>query len=185
MPLALDDVLRPAQPGGGRQPGELHVAEPIGRFTRLAEIAANTGDSLAIDLRLSYDGDDGGFPRLDASVRGTVVLTCQRCLGPLRHEVELSVKLVVVPESAEGMLPPGYEAWELPEGGGPPPRLRGLIEDEVILSLPLIARHADRKDCGELSPLLAEGEAGEGSDGETAERGNHPFAVLRSLKRPE
>jgi uncharacterized protein len=185
MPLALDDVLRPAQPGGGRQPGELHVAEPIGRFTRLAEIAANTGDSLAIDLRLSYDGVDGGFPRLDGSVRGTVELTCQRCLGPLRHEVELSVKLVVVPESAEGTLPPGYEAWELPEGGGPPPRLRGLIEDEVILSLPLIARHADRRDCGELSPLLAEGEADEDTDGKTAERGNHPFAVLKSLKRSE
>ena len=185
MPLALDDVLSPAQPGGGRQPGELHVAEPIGRFTRLAEIAANTGDSLAIDLRLSYDRGDGGLPRLDGSVRGAVELICQRCLGPLWHQVELSVKLVVVPERVEERVPPGYEAWEVPEDGGPPPRLRGLIEDEVILSLPLIPRHADRRDCGELSPLLAGGEADERTEGATAERENHPFAVLKSLKRSE
>jgi uncharacterized protein len=185
MPLALDDVLRPAAPGGTRQPGELHVAEPIGRFTRLAEIAANVGETLAIDLRLSYDGGDGGLPRLEGRVGGTVELACQRCLGPLRHPVALSLRLVVVPEGSELAVPLGYEAWEMPDDGGTPPRLRELIEDEVILSLPLIARHADRKDCGELSSLLDdERSAGQGDERKRG-RGDHPFAVLKSLKRSD
>ena len=52
------------------------------------------------------------------------------------------------------------------------------------MSLPLIARHASREDCGALSPHLideADGQPGEADERGEMERDN-PFAVLKGLK---
>ena len=49
-----------------------------------------------------------------------------------------------------------WSAWEMPDEQQRPPRVRDLVEDEVMLALPLIARHASRAECGTLSPLLTD-----------------------------
>jgi uncharacterized protein len=183
MPLALDDVLVPARPEARRPPEDLRLDEPIGRFVRLAEIAANLEGSLAVDVRLSFG--QGGLPRLEGRVQGTLELTCQRCLGPLREEIDVSFRLALVGEGSEAAVPAGFEAWELPAGAERPPRLRDLIEDEIILALPLIARHAERVDCGELPPELNDGQTDDDADTRTTGREASPFSVLRDIKRPE
>ena len=192
MPLALDDPLLPAQPGPGHRAGALQLSEPIGRFTRLAEVAGNPGDALEIDLALGYADD--GSPLLEGAVEGEVELVCQRCLGPLRQPVRVALKLALVPEGRSPAIPAGFEAWEVPGEQQRPPRVRDLVEDEVMLALPVIARHDRRADCETLSPLLtdeaadeAAGETGGETGGEAAdERGDvgrdNPFAVLKGLK---
>lgn len=183
MPLALDDPLMPAQPGIVGRSGELRVKEPIRRFTRLAEIAGNPDDTLAIALTLGRG--EHGWPRLEGRVEGKVRLTCQRCLGGLWQPVACELRLALVPEGGEELVPAGYEAWELPEDQRLAPRLRELIEDEVILALPLIARHAQPDDCGELVSRLVGLEQDEAAEAAgTADGGDrdNPFAVLKVLK---
>jgi uncharacterized protein len=184
MPLALDDPLLPAQPGPGRRAGALQVSEPIRRFTRLAEVAGNPGDALEIDLVLDYADD--GSPLLEGAVQGEVELVCQRCLGPLRQPVHLALRLALVPEGQSLAIPAGFEAWEMPGEQQRPPRVRDLVEDEVILALPLIARHDRRADCERLSPLLTAETGGAAGDEAADERGDvgrdNPFAVLKGLK---
>ena len=185
MPLALDDPLTPAHSGPGRRPGTLQVSEPIRRFTRLADVAGNPGDALEIDLALGYADD--GSPLLEGAVQGDVELVCQRCLGPLRQPVDVALKLALVPEGQSPAIPAGFEAWEVPAEQQRPPRVRDLLEDEVMLSLPLIARHASRADCEGLSPhLVDEDEAATSDAGDGGERGDterdNPFAVLKGLK---
>jgi uncharacterized protein len=183
MPLALDDVLVPARPEARRPPEDLRLDEPIGRFVRLAEIAGNREDSLAVDVRLSFG--DQGLPRLEGRVQGVLELTCQRCLGPLREEIDVPVRLALAPDGGEATVPAGFETWELPAGGERPPRLRDLIEDEIILALPLVARHAERADCGELPPELNDGEEDDVSGTRSAGAEANPFSVLRDMKRPK
>jgi uncharacterized protein len=180
MPPALDDPLLPAQPGSGRRAGALRISEPNRRFTRLAEVAGNPGDALEIDLALGYADD--GSPLLEGAVQGEIELVCQRCLGPLRQPVSVALKLALVPEGQSPAVPAGFEAWEMPDEQQRPPRVRDLVEDEVMLALPLIARHASRAECGTLSPLLTDEAAGEAAS-ESGEGGrDNPFAVLKGLK---
>lgn len=178
MPLALDDVLSPAQTGAGNRPLELSLQEPVRRFPRLAEVAGNPDEALSLALTLTRD--EAGWPRLEGTVHGVVELVCQRCLGPLRWPVDLELRLALVPEGAAQGVPPGFDAWEVAEEGEPMPRIRALVEDEILLSLPLVARHEERAECGELSALLS----GATTVPEPAPR-EHPFAALRALKRDE
>ncbi len=181
MPLALDDALLPARSGRTTRPGTLSAEVPIRRFTRLAEVAGNPDDTLAVDASIRYADD--GSPLLAARVHGCVELVCQRCLGRLRHEVDLAIRLAIVPEDGEPLAPAGYEAWETPGDQQRPPRLRTLIEDEVMLALPLIARHDRRSDCESLSRHLVDApEEGDAGAAAVPSQRDNPFAVLQTLK---
>lgn len=114
---------------------------PIAGFTRLRDRLATTDGSAAARavFRLHQ-----GSPTAALTVRAEVVLVCQRCLGPVRHALESEAHLAFAPEDTPD-LPVDHEAI-----GGDPRRvdLAALVEDELLLSLPLIPQHAQREDCG-------------------------------------
>ena len=78
------------------------------------------------------------------SVEGTldVVLSlqCQRCCQPMELTLHLSPRLVVVSEEEADHLDEDVEALVL---SGEPLQLGQLIEEEILLQMPLIPRHAD------------------------------------------
>jgi uncharacterized protein len=114
--------------------------------------------------------------RLKLQVTARVGLVCQRCLSAL--EVPLSVDQVILfvrgAEEAEQLdeTSEDEDVLELPRRL----HLRDLIEDELILALPLIPRH---DLCPEL-PAMVYGEA-ELQDAETEPQA-HPFAALAALR---
>ncbi len=68
-------------------------------------------------------------------------LVCQRCLEPVAHEVSEQVDFAVAEnEDSLAVLPRGMDLIAL-EGD----RLRPakLIEDELIVALPLVPKHGD------------------------------------------
>jgi uncharacterized protein len=74
-------------------------------------------------------------------------LVCQRCLEPVVHEVDEHVDFAVAEtEDSLTVLPQGMELLAL-EGDRLQPAT--LIEDELIVSLPLVPRHGDEKHRGE------------------------------------
>lgn len=86
--------------------------------------------------------DARGALSLRLRVDGVAVLCCQRCLGELRHVVSVDHVLRLARDAAE------LERLDAdPDCDAIPPGTRldlvALIEDEVLLSLPLAAMHAE------------------------------------------
>ena len=102
-------------------------------------------------------------------IEGFVFLTCQASLEAFRHEVSIDERIVLVDSEAE--LPPIEEESDAEDYlvADEPLDIRDLVEDAVLLSLPMVPR----------KPGLGEAQGG----GESAPREPSPFAALAGLKR--
>ena len=148
---------------------ELHGTLAVASLQRLEDVLFDTQGSLDYELRGARD--ERNRPRLELTVEGPLHLQCQRCLARLDYEVEVSGTLLVVPKGTpidEDMDDP--EAPDVLEVEGELD-VEALVEDEVLLSLPLAPRHPE----GQCPSRVAQSEA-------AAERPN-AFAQLAALKR--
>ena len=112
-----------------------------------------------------------GEIRIQGALTGEMGLQCQRCLQPMTWRFSLEPDVVLVDPS--GPLPALGDAQEVLELG-PDGLLRPaeFVEEEILLALPLAARHEDCR-----ARLPHEFEAGGGDrDAE------NPFAVLQELR---
>jgi uncharacterized protein len=96
----------------------------------------------ALFCRVTGQTDQRGGMSLQLAIRGEVELTCQRCLSGMRHSVQIERTLYLARNETE------LERLDaLPDGDailvGEALDLVGLVEDEVLLSLPLAAMHAE------------------------------------------
>jgi len=127
--------------------GELN----IGQLTRLRGLLHSDSGSVRATLRFRQRGD--GWLASEVEFRADVELVCQRCLEPFRQELEESVNVVIADsDSLPTTAPTGFEPFEL-EGGRLQPVQ--LIEDEVIVAIPLVPKHARVEDCGSLARQIA------------------------------
>lgn len=107
-------------------------------------------------------------------VQATVVMRCERCLGAVEVPLAGEFALAVVESEPAADRLPAEEEPVLAERG----RLgvHALLEDELLLALPIVARHADTACDGGPRRFGPQGEA------PPPEREN-PFAALAALKR--
>ena len=161
------------------------------RLERLAPVGAPVG---ALEASLAFTPirtPTGEAVEVRMMVCGRLLVTCQRCLEPMQWPVSVDsvVRVVASEAAAEGeggvecVVVPADEMLDLAE----------LVQDEVMLALPLAPRHAEQ-GC---DPFPVGGAAMEGedhlNDGATSaqaasdlgERKDNPFAVLASLKRDQ
>lgn len=112
---------------------------PVAEFARLQDDLWD-GSGL-VEFVLHGGKDVRQRPSLRLQVEGELQLRCQRCLGPLRFHLKLDRTLLVVPAADEA----DEDSEEDCESIEPDPRLdvAGLVEDEVILSIPFSPRHPD------------------------------------------
>jgi uncharacterized protein len=117
-----------------------------------------------------------GMPAVQATVEATVQLRCQRCLQPFGCPLESRARLVFVTSDAEaGRVPEGWEAITVD-----PHRveLAELVEDELLLSLPIVPLHAAAARCQPAAELVT---AAEMPEPEPAIATQRPFAALKDL----
>lgn len=109
-----------------------------------------------------------GEPELELQVQGELSLACQRCLGPLPYALDAVTRFVLV--SDEAQLPAPEEEDDSAEYLVADPHLdvAMLVEDEVLLNLPLAPVHAE-EHCG-------------GAQDALREQKESPFKVLQGLK---
>ena len=120
---------------GATQEGTL----PLSSFPRLQDVLVSDAGEVAYALKGVHDGR--GRPSLQLSVRGTLQLRCQRCLGPLAHEVRTESLLVLASSQAEiDAEPVGVDSADRVIAGKEM-GVRDLVEDELILALPYAPRH--------------------------------------------
>ena len=142
--------------------GELRLS----KLTRLVGMLHSDAGSVRASLKFSQrrDGGLGVELRYSASVE----LACQRCLEPFRHEVAGNVNVALADaESMAASVPEGYEAFELTDGRLLPAQ---LIEDELIVSMPLAPKHERLADCGSVARDLAVLTEGSGAVAGAAEQ---------------
>ena len=168
MPAPPD---RPLDALGLARSGALIEREyPLAGFARLRDrLAEPAGTAKA---RAAF-GLAARWPAVKLAVEAEVVLTCQRCLRPVRLRLASESRLAFAEEGAPE-LPEDCEAI------GEDPRkldLAALVEDELLLGLPLIPQHEADQECA-----LPGG--GEESDGEPTVEMRRPFAGLKDLLKP-
>ena len=165
--------------------------QPVRDFARLAELVLqDPAAEVAWTVEGRWHQPTGGEPerRLHLRAQAPVRMSCQRCLEPADLVLVVDRTLRFVRDEREAELLD--EASEDEDVLALPPRLDvvELLEDELILALPLVPRH---ESCP--SPLpLASGETAdvdEADDAGTLEAEGdessrpHPFAALAALKR--
>jgi len=145
---------------------------PVKSLPRLCEQL--TDDLGEVQVRLTFERDEQRIPVIRGSLNVEVRMICQRCLEPAALPVHGEYIYAVVREGdSDRSLPKGYDALEV---GEEPLDVLTMVEDELLLSLPIVPLH-DAKVCqqpaGQDEPEPNENEVSR----------SNPFSVLAQLKR--
>ena len=142
-------------------------------MVRLQEAVVQILDDVSVELRFEIDAQ--GLTFFHGNLHTKVSLECQRCNEPFELAIEQAFCYTPVNEGDSiDDIPEAYDPVELNEHGEI--NLLELFEDEIILSLPIVAMH-EQADCKVTQEQLSFGKI------EPAEKRPNPFAVLKELKR--
>ena len=140
-------------------------------FKRLGEVVASSDGDVTYEL--DFGRDEFGIAYVAVRAKASLTLICQRSLEPFQLPVDVDARLgLIVEESEEASLPPGYEALLVEQDGRLDPV--ATIEDELLLALPLVPVNPDYELADDVN----------GSDGDEEappEKTENPFAALRGL----
>lgn len=105
---------------------------------RLCDTLYDTDGYVQVDWKFLLD--DKKRPTIFGNIKTQFQMLCHRCLTPVVIEVDTKIALVVFNKepSLYEELPPDYDAITLPNK---PVSLLTLIENELILALPIVAKH--------------------------------------------
>ena len=128
-----------------------------------------------VRVELEFGTDAHGVRFIAGRVETKLVLECQRCLEPMELPLGLDFRLGVVGGQQEAeRLPEGCEPLVVEDGAaGRRVSLAALVEDELLLALPIVPRHEDTASC---TQYRAE------DSPRTQEPRDNPFAALAKLK---
>lgn len=160
----LPEYIEPARlaDNAERLEGTLDIAG----MDRLAALLEDRDTVIA--FRLSFGRNEAGAIVISGDFSTDITLRCQRCLEALRLHLEKTIRVGGVRNKSEAeTLPADLEPMQF-EGNRIP--LRELIEEEVLLGLPISPVHKP-EECSATEMLE-----------ELKETKESPFAVLRDLK---
>ena len=148
---------------------------------RLAKEASsvNPGDGFAWQMETHFENSPGSEPRqiLDLALKGCLHLVCQRCLQDCAVNLDEKRRFILVATEAEADDYPLEDEEQEPLVASQHFNLLETIEDEVLLSLPLIPKHPEGF-CEPHATVFGLEDEDEGAD----EREN-PFNVLKNMKK--
>ena len=153
--------------------------DPLSAFERLAQEAQSSGEGAQVAWYAEgehvAETAGPGHLWLHLEVDAQVPMVCQRCLGvaQMALQVDRSFRFVKDEATAEAL---DDEAEEDLLPISKDFNLRELIEDELLMALPLVPMH---DECPEQVPMEA---ASEDFDQVSTEKAN-PFAVLAGLRK--
>jgi uncharacterized protein len=167
-------------------------------WSRRAPVDTLVGTEAAIDFTIPLDelprvshelsgteGDAAGSVRFsrqlgqavaDLQVSAQPEVVCQRCMQPMRWPVTVKSRIALVSDyDAADRVPEGLEVF-LVEADSV--SVRDLVDEEIMLALPHVARHAEGSECAGRAMRLP------GQEAEAAEASpevQKPFAQLGEL----
>lgn len=172
-----------------RDGASMEGALPLSGAPRLAESLLRPADGAAEGpvqwhAAGSMQAVSGGAQQcvVDLAIRATATLECQRCLQPMALPLVVERRFRFVPgEDEAARLDDELEEDVL--ALSPRFDLLALVEDELLLALPLVPRH---EACPNPPAALGMGAGQAATGSEPSEEGeSHPFAALAALRRPK
>jgi uncharacterized protein len=172
--LKTVDLCAPQTYQGG---GFLSISD----LPRLAEEASviQSGDGFDWQMRTHFEDSPGSEPRqiLDIGLNGRLHLVCQRCLQDCAVNLAETRRFVLVASEAEADDYPMEDEEQEPLVASQHFNLLETIEDEILLSLPLIPKHPD----GFCEPHASS--FGMEDFDEASGKPENPFKVLKNMKK--
>lgn len=171
MPRVMSPLPRSADPRKLCTAGDSFTGQqPVSRLSRLAESVED--DAPVIEYRLSFSRDERHRCILRTQLQGQVSLICQRCMQAVTCSLESDTisQLVWTDEQASQA---DHEVIMVQDDVLD---LLAVLEDEALLSLPLIPKHADCSLPDYKQAVVA-------ADDVAVETKPNPFAVLAALKQ--
>jgi len=164
------------------------------RFERLHGLVVS--DQPVTDVTLQFDLKRAR-PAINGTLQGTVELVCQRCMKAMKHTLNEEFELVIVDRDIELIDDRAEDLDETLMQSGPDEWIAdathldvvALVEEQILLALPLVAKHVDESQCVQITDALMSqakpGKAGKSSDDVKADANEElvrrPFANLREL----
>ena len=145
----------------------------LNTMPRLRDIVEQDSGICEAQLALAYS--QGARLKLHGQVKANLNLVCQRCLESFDCLVTSDVDIELVRE--EGQEHREHDVFVLDSEGALP--LLELIEDEILLQIPSMPKHAHIADCKQ--DMIER--ATEYVPEEDEEERQNPFAVLKNLKK--
>lgn len=153
-----------------RNAGVHHGKIALSGFERLQDYLAH--DSGELQYSVTGALNRNGKPVLRVAVQGLIYLECQRCLEELGHMLDIHTELLLAQSENELSRLDADESVDCVLAK-PDMDVLALIEDEIILGLPISPRH-EQREC----------RVGEQGSNKTAIGEKSPFAALAALKKP-
>jgi uncharacterized metal-binding protein YceD (DUF177 family) len=124
---------------------------------------------VSVRLEFRWLDADRRLPAAAGSVSTRLRAVCQRCLEPFEMPVDIEFSILfATAASGDAVIDaPGFETWEL---DGDAVRLLDVVEESLVMALPLAPVHGSADDCGPLAGRIAD----------RAAQSVRPFADLRA-----
>jgi uncharacterized protein len=181
--IPIDDVMMKSLPVY-INPRLLAVSEQrlsgglkLSAMPRLCRLLTSSEGTLQCDLGFKMEGR---LPVMQAHLQAELWLSCERCCESVKYLLDRSVQFAFVStEEQVQSIPAGMEAVVLTDAESSLPI---LLEDEALLSLPMVPKH-NLSDCkGVVNDILQKSQSSQ--DEPETEKPN-PFAILSQLKSQE
>ena len=139
------------------------------RLTRLRGLLRTERGSVRVGFKFGQQA--AGYTTVRLEYDASFELQCQRCLEPMEERVARGAAFVLVEgDTVPAGVPEDHEPVELSGDRFQP---AGFMEDELIMSLPLIPRHARPEECGALARSLEALDNEGGADSTNAPPAKH------------
>jgi uncharacterized protein len=178
MSDSFTDVIEPF--ALARQGRTIEGKVPVANLPRVVPLLRSVDGE--VEFSLHFDTDEAGIPRIRGKVNTTLILQCQRCMEDMEYSVSVKTRLgIVASKEAAEHLPANYEPLVVTEEET---SIVSLLEDELILALPIVAMHKV-EDCPQGDAFTGNAEHEIDAEREnTASTGRkNPFAMLAQLKK--
>ncbi len=145
---------------------------PLAKLERLHDFLADSDahDKGQVTAKIEFC-HSVGFASIKGRVSAKLLVECQRCLNPMEIEIDGRFKFALVSSEEEAeLLPDEFEPYLLE---GEEQSIIELVEDELLLSLPMVIKHNNA-----CSAVMTQQQEEIQAQKEAA----HPFAALRDLK---
>ena len=153
----------------------------ISDLPRLAEEVSTiaTGDGFEWELETHFEDSPGSDPHqiMNLGLKGRVHLICQRCLQDCAVEMAEKRRFVLVATEEEADAYPLEDEDQEALVASQHFNLLETIEDEVLLSLPLIPKHPE----GFCEPHASV--FGDDASDEAIQERENPFNILKNIKK--
>jgi uncharacterized protein len=113
----------------------------LARMEMLAKETVSLDGDAFVSMEFSRDADN--YILIDLHLQANLQLLCQRCMQPFEYKVDVKRTLSPIGGESNRLLPEQYEPCKLEDGFVFP---QHIVEDELILSLPVVAKH-ENVDC--------------------------------------